>query len=252
LNLADCTYQRSDYAPPPGAVQAAYTGPAAPSAVPAVYRSARSSTVEQVEGPKPGQAGAWYVYKCTQDGVRDAVYRPPVWIPNAPRQPAQAAALPSPAQLAQAAYNQLRLPSPDIEANPAGEQLVRLPTWLWMDRGEWKPVSATASVPGVSVTATARPSSVVWSMGDGSTVTCSGPGTPYAAAGSPKAGSPDCGHTYRTSSAGRAGGAFAVSATVRWTVSWAGAGQNGVFPGLTTTSAAAFRVAESEALNNGR
>ncbi|MCX4561653.1 hypothetical protein [Streptomyces phaeochromogenes] len=42
-----------------------------------------------------------------------------------------------------------------------------------------------------------------------------------------------------------------MSATVHWTVTWAGAGQSGVFPDLTTTSTAAFRVAESQALNNG-
>jgi hypothetical protein len=154
--------------------------------------------------------------------------------------------------LAQAAYNQLRLPSPSIEANPAGEQLVGLPTWLWMDRHEWAAVSATASVPGVSVTAVARPTEVVWSLGDGTTVRCAGPGTQYVPSGNPKRSSPDCGHIYRTSSAGRARGAFAVSATVHWMVTWSGAGQNGAFPDLTTVSNAAFRVAESEALNNGR
>ncbi|MDQ0772960.1 hypothetical protein QF026_001426 [Streptomyces aurantiacus] len=42
-----------------------------------------------------------------------------------------------------------------------------------------------------------------------------------------------------------------MSATVHWTVTWTGAGQSGAFPGLTTTSTAAFRVAESQALNNG-
>lgn len=253
LNLATCSYQRSDYTSPPGAVQTAYEGPTGSTAVvPAVYEApTRALEAIPVDGPRPGRSGAWYVYKCTQDGVRDAVYRPPVWIPDAPKRPGQAA-LPSPAQLAQAAYNQLRLPSPAIEANPAGEQLVGLPTWLWMDRNQWAPVSSTASVPGVSVTAVARPTSVVWVLGDGTTLTCGGPGTRYAASGSPKRGSPDCGHTYRMSSAGRPDGAFAVSATVHWTVTWSGAGQGGVFPDMTTVSNAAFRVAESEALNNSR
>ncbi len=87
-------------------------------------------------------------------------------------------------------------------------------------------------------------------MGDGSTVACSGPGTPYQAATDPKASSPDCGHVYLRSSAREPGQAFAVSATVQWTVSWSGAGQSGTFPNLTTTSATTFRVAESHALNN--
>ncbi|MEV7393947.1 hypothetical protein [Streptomyces sp. NPDC091215] len=141
--------------------------------------------------------------------------------------------------------------SPRIRANPADEQLVGLPTWLWLARGEWSAVSATASVPGVSVTAVARPVSVVWTMGEGNTVTCTGPGTPYGSDAGAKNASPDCGYTYRTSSAGQPGGAFAVSATVHWAVTWSGADQTGVFPDMTTTSNARFRVAESQALNNG-
>ncbi|MEU6573614.1 hypothetical protein [Streptomyces sp. NPDC046805] len=215
-----------------------------------MYSPAAPSEVVPVADPKPGESGAWYVYKCEAGGVRDAVYRPPIWIPDGPQQ-GGGAPQPTPAQLALVARNQLRLLSPQIKANPADEQLVNLPTWLWLDRGDWRDVSATASVPGVSVRAVARPSSVVWTMGDGNSVTCKGPGTPYGSRTSPKSQSPDCGYTYRTSSAGRSDSAFAVSATVHWTVTWAGAGQTGVFPGMTTTSNADFRVAESQALNNG-
>lgn len=251
LNLADCSYQRSDYRPPPGVLQTVFGGSdAAAGVVPAVYEPASPRVVVPVDGPKAGQPGAWYVYKCSADGVRDAFYRPPVWIPDEPRRPAQPAVLPDPAELARAAYEQLRLPSPGVESNPAGEQLVGLPTWLWLDRGGWGPVSATASVPGVSVTAVARPTDVVWTLGDGGSVTCSGPGTAYTPAVGPAQGSPDCGHVYRVSSAGRPGGAFVVSATVHWSVAWSGAGRSGVFPGLTTVSNAAFRVAESQGLNN--
>lgn len=249
LNLADCSYQRSDYVPPPGVLQTGYSG-ARNDAMPAVYRPAPPAGAVPADGPKPGQPGAWYVYKCSADGVRDAFYRPPVWIPDAPRRPAQPAILPDPVELARAAYEQLRLPSPTVESSPAGEQLVGLPTWLWLDRGGWAPVSATASVPGVSVTAVARPVSVVWALGDGSTVTCSSPGVSYKPSAGPKSASPDCGHTYRASSGGRPGGAYAVTATVHWRVTWSGAGENGVFPDLTTVSDAAFRVAESQGLND--
>ncbi|MEU5698614.1 hypothetical protein [Streptomyces aurantiacus] len=261
LNLADCSYRRSSYQSPPTAVQAAYGdrpgGGAVVVQVPAYFSTAQGSTVPvPVADPQPGEAGAWYVYKCTAGGVRDALYRPPVWIPDGPEQDAERQ--PTPGQLAQTARDQLQLPSLRIETNPAGDQLVDLPTWLWLDRSQWEAVSATASVPGVSVTAVARPTSVVWTMGDGSSVTCDGPGTPYGTAGpgtsapgSPRSASPDCGHTYRLSSAGQPDGAYPVSATVHWTATWTGAGQSGVFPGLTTTSTAAFRVEESQALNNG-
>jgi hypothetical protein len=43
------------------------------------------------------------------------------------------------------------------------EELMFLPTWLWL-AGGWAPTSATATVPGFSVTATATPTSVTWSM----------------------------------------------------------------------------------------
>lgn len=198
-------------------------------------------------GPGSGD-GAWYVWRCSGVGWRDSVYRTPVWIADGQQAPGVAG--PTPAELAEIARRQLRLPDPLVAASPVGVQLVNLPTWLWLG-GDWAPVQATAAVPGVSVTARAVPESARWVMGDGSVVVCRGPGTPYTAGGDPAAPSPDCGHTYRVSSAGRPGEAFAVSVAVSWTVTWAGAGAGGTFPGLTTTGGAAFRVAESQALVTG-
>ncbi|MCI2420089.1 hypothetical protein MOQ72_21845 [Saccharopolyspora sp. K220] len=241
---------RSDYQPPvEGVTTIAYHPPSDGGAItvtPALYR--RSSSTPTVrfaqQQPPPGQSGAWYMYQCSGEGWRDALYRPPIWIPDG-QQPA-----PSPEQLAQQAYSQLRLPSPQIHASPVETQLVNLPTWLWLDPAQWGPQSATASVPGVSVTATAVPNSVTWSMGDGSTVTCPGAGTPFPSGADPRSASPDCGHTYHQTSQGTPGNSYPVAAEVSWTVTWSGAGQGGTFPNLTTTSTATFTVAESQALNN--
>jgi hypothetical protein len=105
-------------------------------------------------------------------------------------------------------------------------------------------------VPGESVTATATPVSVTWHPGDGTTVTCQGAGAPYTSADNPAAASPDCGHTYTSSSAGQPGGAFTATATITWDVTWQGAGgAGGALAPLFTTAVAAFRVAESQALN---
>lgn len=248
---ANCSYQHSDYKPPPDVAQASYRGRPG-SGVPRVEAAVFRTGVVTPSAGDPSGDGAWYVYKCSGSGSRDAFYRPPIWIAGAPQQGGGGAPLPDPAELAQQARNQLRLPSPEIETSPPGEQLVNLPTWLWLHRGNWGRVSATASLPGVSVTAVARPARAVWRLGDGSSVTCNGPGTPYTAATDPKKASPDCGHIYRTSSVGQRGNTYAVSVTVHWSVSWSGAGQTGTFPGLTTTSQAAFRVAESQALNTGQ
>lgn len=243
-----CSYQRSDFQPPPGGVATvAFSRPLRPSVAVASLLHLRPSAGPPTGGPGSAD-GAWYLWRCSGEGWQDAVYRAPTWIPNG--QQAPGAAGPTPAELAEIARRQLRLPDPVVAASPVGVQLVNLPTWLWLG-GDWAPVEATAAVPGVSVTARAVPKSVRWVMGDGSVVVCRGPGTPYAAGGDPAAPSPDCGHTYRVSSAGRPGEAFAVSVAVSWTVTWAGAGAGGTFPGLTTTGGAAFRVAESQALVTG-
>ncbi|WP_257231871.1 hypothetical protein [Streptomyces sp. Rer75] len=209
--------------------------------------------VGPIAEPKPGEDGAWYVYKCDAGGTRDALYRPPVWIPDGPQ--ADGGPPAAPAALAEQARSQLRLPSPKIKASPADEQLVTLPTWLWLERDAWRKVTATASVPGVSVTAVARPTSVEWSMGDGGSEVCHGPGTPYRSSeasrqdANPRKPSPDCGYTYHSSSAEQPDNAYRVSATMHWSVTWSGAGESGAFPGLTATSNALFRVTESQAVN---
>lgn len=155
----------------------------------------------------------------------------------------------TPEQVAMIAKSRLRLPTPSIAVNPAGEQLVHLPTWLWLRDG-WRTTSASASVPGITVTAVAEPATASWSTGDGTTVTCSGPGTPFTAGHDPKAVSPGCGHTYRRASTELPDEAYLATVTVQWNVRWSGAGQSGVFPDLTTTASTSLRVTESQALNS--
>ena len=87
--------------------------------------------------------------------------------------------------------------------------------------------------------------------GDGGSVICRSSGTPYTADRDPKSLSPDCGYTYRRSSAGQPAEAFPVTATVSWTVTWSGAGQAGVFPDMTTVAAVTLRVAESQGIATG-
>lgn len=200
--------------------------------------------------PPEGQtasSGGWYVSVCSGFHLGmpgGGVFYPPIWIAGRPNQPLP----PSPQEVALRAENDLALPAAAIVLSPAGQQLVNLPTWLAVSSASWGARSATVSVPGVSVTATARPVSVVWSTGDGARLTCRGPGTVYRADDDPSAASPTCGHTYLASSATAPGGVYVVSATVSWSVSWAGAGQAGTFPGLTTTATVRVPVAESQAL----
>lgn len=198
-----------------------------------------------------GQKGAWYLMTCPDDieaGRSIATTTTTVvWLPAAPT---ATAAPPAPAVLAAEAAKNLKLAKPLIETNPApGQpQLVYVPMWSWLPSSVFAAASATASVPGESVTATATPVSVTWSWGDGSSSTCTGPGTPYTSTDSPTAASPTCGHTYTEASGS---GDYTVSATIGWTVTWAGGGQTGAFNNLTTMASEQVRVEQSRALVTG-
>ncbi len=153
------------------------------------------------------------------------------------------------AQLGAQAAADLQLPKPVLLMNPptTSRQLVRVPTWMWMSNDSWTPQTATASVPGFSVTATAVPEFARWAMGDGRTVTCRGPGTPWRSGTDPRRASPTCGHTYL-----RPGRGVLASATVSWKVSWRSAdgSLSGAGPALATRASARLSVVEAPALND--
>jgi hypothetical protein len=192
--------------------------------------------------PPAGEAGGYYDVSCLGTaGTGELV----VWLAagTAPGPP------PTAATLAQTATRKLTPTVGAIASSPpaGSEQLVNLPTWVWLQG--WRALTATATVPGLSVTATATPLSAAWTFGDGSRVLCDGPGTPYSAADDPNAPSPTCGHTYTRPSVNEPGSAFPVTVTVTWAVRWTGDGQAGTEPDLRTTATTSFRVAESQAVN---
>jgi hypothetical protein len=133
-----------------------------------------------------------------------------------------------PRELAQQAVDSMTLLGPDI-ASPraAGKYTVGVPMWMWVNQSAttYGPNTASASAGGITVTATAKVSKIVWTMGDGASVTCNGPGTPYRASAG-MAQSPTCGHVYSKTSAA-ASGKFPVIATSTWTIDWQGGGQAG-------------------------
>lgn len=160
-----------------------------------------------------------------------------------------AAAPPNPQDLARTAISTMNLHAIAIgivpESAPGRVGVVGMPTWMWAaDPGEstMGPITRSASSGGYTVTATATVNKVVWDMGDGSTVTCRGPGTPYADSYG-KSSSPDCGHTYTRQ------GEYAVSATSYWTVQWAGIGQSGTIP-LDFTNTATITMGEAQVLTH--
>ncbi|UVT14187.1 ATP/GTP-binding protein [Streptomyces thermocarboxydus] len=147
-----------------------------------------------------------------------------VWLADPPPQETV-----DPAVLAQRAVDSMTLLGPDI-ASPrvAGKYTVGVPMWMWVNRSAttYGPNTASASAGGITVTATAKVSKIVWKMGDGASVTCNGPGTPYTSSQG-MAESPTCGHVYSKTSAGAQNGKFPVTATSTWTINWQGGGQAG-------------------------
>jgi hypothetical protein len=204
----------------------------------------QSELVNPPPPPTPGQQGSWYLYDCSATGNLFATGV--IWVPDG--QPAVA-----PAVLAKEAYRWLPAPPPAIRTSPRAtvDQVVNVPTWLWVDPASWGTRTATASVPNESATVTATPVRVTWRMGDGSRVVCAGPGTPYTA-GDPARPSPDCGHTYRRSSAGQGGLRYLVSATTSWRISWVASGvvaASGTLAPLERTATTSLRVAEAQTVN---
>ncbi|WP_341231738.1 hypothetical protein [Nocardioides salarius] len=137
---------------------------------------------------------------------------------------------------------------PESGANRAG--LVGLPVWMWVDQPTdvtFGPITASAAEGTVSVSATANVSSIVWNMGDGKKVNCTGKGTPYADHYGKQA-SPTCGHRYAKMSTDQPDGAYQVTATSHWVVEWTGGGQSGTIEFDLTTEPLPIRIGESQVL----
>lgn len=203
-------------------------------------------------GPTPG---AWYFIHCP--GRDLTIWNGALsWIPTA--SPALGGTPPAPATaLALQAVDSLTLPPPVINLDPSAFSVVNLDSWLWIDPSSWHSFSATATAGAVSATATAVPETVSWSMGDGHTVVCAGPGTPYRPAIPPEAQATDCSYKYRRSSAGQPSangdsndGAFSVVSTITWSVTWSatGATGGGALAPLYTSATVPVRVEQVESV----
>ncbi len=186
------------------------------------------------------ETGRWLQKTC--DGRQEAV-NGSFAVPERNRRPVD------PVALAQQARESVTIPAPPISTSPAADRQLytRVRTWLWVDPGWWRSYSATADAGGVSTTVSARPVRAVWSMGDGATTTCTGPGTVW------RAGLPDdgtsCSYEYTHSSAGRKDGTYTMTVTVEFAVSWSSTiGPGGSLAPVTRSVSRSVRVGEIQAI----
>ena len=127
---------------------------------------------------------------------------------------------------------QLSSPSVGMTPRPGPDSviLVGYNVWLWVGPEVFEPVSAVATLDGVSIGVTGRVAWVDWDMGDGNVVRCTVPGTPYVVERDGLGASPDCGHVYTKQ------GERTVTVTAHWDLEWFGGGQSGTVTDTTVST----------------
>ena len=203
------------------------------------------ATAPEWEGHPSGEGAIYGCYNVA-GGLRGTI-----WLADPPN---ATDAGPAPGEVAQIAVERMSLRAIEIGMSPSpnGAGVVGQPTWLWVqDPGERTtgPISRTASAGSVTVTATARLERIVWDMGDGAQVVCTGTGTPYTTDRG-RSASPDCGHTYTRESGYEPGQRYTVTATSEWAVEWRGAGQTGSLDLDGLTRSVQVSVGEAQVLVN--
>jgi hypothetical protein len=142
----------------------------------------------------------------------------------------------------------LALPVPHTSPPVDADQLVGFPVWMWVDDTVWRSFDAHASVAGITVTVVAQPKSLRWNMGDGTVISCAGPGTAWVE-GSDGDQRSDCSHIYQYVSAHEPDGRYHASVTVSWSVAWsASTGEGGALPDASRSASFDLNVVERQAV----
>jgi hypothetical protein len=196
---------------------------------------------DQPPPPQPGRKGQYYICHTPTAGTPNF----DLWLDGGAPAPVD------PGQVAREilARIQLQRVGIGITPEPGRTGVLGLPTYLWVNNAgphTLGPISDSATEGGVTVTLTARVSNVVWNLGDGTTITCAGAGTPYRDEFGARP-SRTCGHTYKHPSTELPGGVYRVTATAVWDVAWTGGGQSGQIP-FEVGSSTTIRIGEVQAL----
>lgn len=198
-----------------------------------------------LNGGKPGPGYVLVVCYRTFDGVEvSGGENIPFWTLEPPSM--------DPAEVAQRILKTLTVEPINIgtvpEDRPGRVGLIGLPTWMWANPSPRTtgPQSASACIGGTCVDLTMKMDRIEWNMGDGNTVTCRGPGTPYADRHG-KQDSPTCGHRYTRTSLGKPNQRYTINATSYWVAHWEGGGRSGNFY-LDQTATSHLRIGELQVL----
>ncbi|MXZ30503.1 MAG: hypothetical protein F4236_07505 [Acidimicrobiia bacterium] len=158
---------------------------------------------------------------------------------------------PSRTSVISSAMGALNPPRPKIHTSPSHRKglLVQTSTWLWLSPSYWRTYSTTIMVMGYVVTIFATPTTVRWKMGNGDSITCIGPGTPWVAGFGDSLST--CKYTYRHSSDGKPGDRYKITAIVTFVGSFTTVGLGGMrgpLGAVTRKSSIRAPVAEIQGL----
>lgn len=106
---------------------------------------------------KQGKGYWWGAYKSDRlndSGASDCT-KSPFWVDTGHQPPTDVPEVVSPEILAQLAYGEVRIPQGKASMAPSdGNQVVNLPTWVWLNNADFHPVSVTARVDVLNIQAT--------------------------------------------------------------------------------------------------
>ncbi len=215
-------------------------------------------TYKDFNKEKTGKGYWWdsYVNESFPPGW-DKCNKPFFWVDKGDPPPADIENAVTPKVLGELAYNEIRVPGTKVTLAPANATKVNLPTWAWLDGAAFKPVSVTASIPAldISATTTAEPVSLKIEPGttDAETYPASGVceihngriGDPYAKGKADQ--TPPCGVKYLRSSGN---GTYPLKATITWKIHWTGSdGTGDNLPDGTFGATQNVTVQEIQAVN---
>lgn len=182
---------------------------------------------------------------------------PVFWVDKGAPPPADVKNAVTPRILAELAYNEIRVPSTKVSLAPADGTTVNLPTWAWLEGAKFTPVSVTATVPVLNISATTTAEPIALRIDPGTTDAVTYPasgvchstdgriGEPYATRKA--GGTPPCGVKYLRSSGESA---YLLKAIVTWKIHWTGTGTaGGDLPDGTFGATQEVVVQEIQAIN---
>lgn len=146
----------------------------------------------------------------------------------------------TPMEIAERLRREIPLPAGSVRMNP-DVGLVGAESWFWIEGYRGEPLTTSTDALGVPVTVEARPTTYLWSFGDGTTLETTAPGRAYPERSEVR-------HVFQQSSWSMPGGypvevRFGLS--VRYTIN---GGDWVDLPPITRTASARYQVRESQAV----